>query len=55
MSRIVIRYGFSQSPDVPKALSALKQGFEPMEATYFLSRQTSVSADRCICRLRACQ
>ena len=32
MSRVVIRYGFSQSPDVPKALSALKQGFEPMEA-----------------------
>ena len=42
MSRIVIRYGFSQSPDVPTALSALKQGFEPMEATYFLSRQTCV-------------
>jgi KUP system potassium uptake protein len=42
MSRIVIRYGFSQSPDVPRALSGLKQGFEPMEATYFLSRQTCV-------------
>jgi KUP system potassium uptake protein len=42
ITRVVIRYGFSQSPDVPKALSALKQGFEPMEATYFLSRQTCV-------------
>jgi KUP system potassium uptake protein len=42
ITRVVIRYGFSQSPDVPKALSALKRGFEPMEASYFLSRQTCV-------------
>jgi KUP system potassium uptake protein len=46
ITRVVIRYGFSEAPDVPTALSALKGGFEPMEASYFLSRQTLVPSRR---------
>jgi KUP system potassium uptake protein len=40
------RYGFSQSPNVPLALTALKEGFDPMAACYFLSRQTVVPSRR---------
>jgi hypothetical protein len=29
ITRVVINYGFSEAPDVPTALSALKGGFEP--------------------------
>ena len=46
MTRIILRYGFSESPNVPKALSALKGGFDPMKASYFLSRQTMVPSRR---------
>lgn len=46
ITRVVIRYGFSEAPDVPTALSALKDGFEPMKANYFLSRQTLVPSSR---------
>jgi len=46
MTRVVIRYGFSEAPDVPAALSTLKGGFDPMKASYFLSRQTLVPARR---------
>jgi KUP system potassium uptake protein len=46
ITRVVIHYGFSEAPDVPTALSALKGGFEPMEASYFLSRQTLVPSRR---------
>jgi KUP system potassium uptake protein len=42
ITRVVIRYGFSEAPDVPVALSGLKGGFDPMKANYFLSRQTLV-------------
>ncbi len=44
-TRIVIRYGFSESPDVPQALSPV-MGRDPVcnpsTAGYFLSRQTLV-------------
>ena len=46
VTRVVIRYGFSEAPNVPGALSALKDGFDPMKATYFLSRQTLVPSRR---------
>ncbi|WP_174285396.1 potassium transporter Kup [Sphingomonas bacterium] len=39
VSRIVIRYGFFESPDIPAALTHI-EGAE--QATYFLSRQTLV-------------
>jgi KUP system potassium uptake protein len=46
VTRVVIRYGFSEAPNVPGALSALKVGFDPMKASYFLSRQTLVPSCR---------
>ena len=46
ITRVVIRYGFSEAPNVPGALSALKDGFDPMKASYFLSRQTLVPSRR---------
>lgn len=46
MTRIVIRYGFSEAPNVPAALSALSAGFDAMKTTYFLSRQTLVPTRR---------
>ena len=46
VTRVVIRYGFSEAPNVPGALSALKDGFDPMKASYFLSRQTLVPSRR---------
>ncbi len=42
ITRVVLRYGFSEAPNVPVALSGLKGGFDPMKSTYFLSRQTLV-------------
>ena len=46
ITRVLIRYGFSEAPDVPRALSELKDAFEPMMANYFLSRQTLVPSRR---------
>jgi KUP system potassium uptake protein len=42
ITRVILRYGFSEGPDVPAALAKLKGGFQPMKATYFLSRQTLI-------------
>jgi KUP system potassium uptake protein len=45
--RVVVRYGFMETPDVPLALmrSCDKGGiyFDPMETTYFASRETVVA------------
>jgi KUP system potassium uptake protein len=41
-SRIVIRYGFMESPDIPAALAAADLDFDPKAAAYFLSRQTLI-------------
>ena len=46
MTRVVLRSGFSEAPDVPAALTALSGGFDAMKATYFLSRQTLVPTRR---------
>jgi len=45
--RIVLRFGFMQIPDVPKALAhAGEHGivFDPMDTTYFVSRETVVAS-----------
>jgi len=43
--RVTLHYGFSETPDVPKALSALGipgLTFDPMQTTYFLGRESLV-------------
>ncbi|MGG5820148.1 potassium transporter Kup [Falsiroseomonas sp. HW251] len=45
--RVMLRYGFQESPDIPKELEALREvgvAFEPMQASYFLGRETVVAA-----------
>jgi len=45
--RVMLRYGFLESPNVPRDLEALhgEDGtFEPMQASYFLGRETLVQA-----------
>ncbi len=45
--RVTIRYGFMESPNLPRDLAALREqgvGFEPMQASYFLGRETLVRA-----------
>jgi KUP system potassium uptake protein len=45
--RVLIRYGFMESPDLPRELSALAgKGVtvDPMQASYFLGRETLVAA-----------
>ncbi|MCC6202011.1 MAG: potassium transporter Kup [Gammaproteobacteria bacterium] len=43
--RIIVNYGFMETPDIPKALALcapLGEVFEPMQTTFFLSRETIV-------------
>jgi len=43
MYRITLKYGFSEDPDIPKALMTIDLAgirFEPMRTTYFLGRET---------------
>ena len=46
--RVLLRYGFQESPNVPRELETLNaQGairFETMQASYFLGRETIVQA-----------
>ena len=46
--RVVVRFGFMETPDVPQALMQAADhstlGFDPMETTYFVSRETIVSS-----------
>lgn len=45
--RVKLRYGFMESPNIPKALEELpKSGvaYDPMQASYFLGRETLVRA-----------
>ena len=46
--RIILRYGFQESPNIPRELERLAKegliGFEPMQASYFLGRETIVAA-----------
>jgi KUP system potassium uptake protein len=45
--RVILRYGFQESPNIPKELEALREfgiPFETMQASYFLGRETVVAA-----------
>jgi KUP system potassium uptake protein len=45
--RVFLRYGFQESPNIPKELEALKEAgirYEPMQTSYFLGRETVVAA-----------
>ncbi len=45
--RVILRYGFMESPNIPKALEGLRGSgvhYEPMQASFFLSREVLVSA-----------
>jgi KUP system potassium uptake protein len=45
--RLTLRYGFSETPDVPAALSRISvagAGFNPMKTTYFLGRETLIAS-----------
>ncbi|EFH11184.1 putative potassium uptake protein [Pseudoroseomonas cervicalis ATCC 49957] len=45
--RVMLRYGFQESPNIPRELEALHEygvAFEPMQASYFLGRETLVAA-----------
>lgn len=45
--RILLRYGFQESPNLPRELEVLRDigiPFEPMQASYFLGRETVVAA-----------
>lgn len=49
LSRVLIRFGFAESPDLPLALAAVfgnDPDYNPMRTAYFLSRQTLVPARR---------
>jgi KUP system potassium uptake protein len=48
MQRIILRYGFTEDPDVPAALSEVKElgKLEPMRTSYFISRETILPSDR---------
>jgi KUP system potassium uptake protein len=44
--RVVLRYGFMESPNIPRELEELDGGigFDPMQASYFLGREVLVPA-----------
>lgn len=44
--RVVLRYGFMQSPNIPRELEELGESiaFDPMQASYFLGREVLVPA-----------
>ncbi len=45
--RVILRYGFQESPNIPRELEALRShgvAFEPMQTSYFLGRETLVAA-----------
>lgn len=47
--RVILRYGFMQETDIPKALLKLSEcgtRFDMMETSFFLSRQTLIKADK---------
>jgi KUP system potassium uptake protein len=44
--RVILRYGFMESPNIPRELEALgdQVKFDPMQASYFLGREVLVPA-----------
>ncbi len=46
LSRVILRYGFTEDPDVPAALEAIKDKIgplPPLKTSYFISRQTVIA------------
>ena len=46
--RVILRYGFMESPNIPRALEDLNDAgvaFDPMQASYFLGREVLVPGD----------
>jgi KUP system potassium uptake protein len=47
--RVVIRFGFAEDPDIPGALERCEAkglGFDMMDTTFFISRETVIATDR---------
>ena len=47
--RLIVRFGFSEDPHIPRALQSCEAkglGFDMMDTTFFLSRETIVATDR---------
>jgi KUP system potassium uptake protein len=47
--RIVLRYGFMEDPDIPRAIEECtvgEEGFDVMETTFFLCRETLIATKR---------
>ncbi|HZP67248.1 MAG TPA: potassium transporter Kup [Rudaea sp.] len=47
--RVIVRFGFAEDPDIPAALvrcEAKGLGFDMMDTTFFISRETVVATDR---------
>ncbi len=45
--RVILRYGFQESPNIPRELESLRDAgvaFDPMQSSYFLGRETLVQA-----------
>ena len=45
--RVIVRYGFQESPNIPRELGSLREAgidFKPMQASYFLCREVLVQA-----------
>lgn len=45
--RVILRYGFQESPHIPRELESLREdgvAFDPMQSSYFLGRETLVQA-----------
>jgi KUP system potassium uptake protein len=44
INRVILRYGFMESPNIPRELESLgaRIGFDPMQASYFLGREVLV-------------
>ena len=53
-ARMTLRYGFMETPNVPKALAAAKKlgwNFDIMSTSFFLSRRSIKAAARSACRI----
>ncbi len=49
LTRVIVRYGFAESPDVPRALAPIMEGdpaCKPETVGYFISRQTLIPSRR---------
>jgi KUP system potassium uptake protein len=47
--RLILRFGFAETPNIPQALQSCEAkglGFEMMDTTFFLSRESIVATDR---------